>query len=79
LIYLLKSGNIQLPSELFNFIAKINNACITTRYPEDLLKILEAYPKSVAEEYLSKTKRVLECLNEIRDVSRIIERGKFDD
>ena len=62
LIYLLKLGNIQLPPELFNFIAKINNASIVTRYPEDFSKILEAYPKSVAEEYLSKTKEIHECL-----------------
>jgi HEPN domain-containing protein len=79
LIYLLKLGNIQLPSELFNFIAKINNAFIITRYLEDLLKILEAYLKSVAEEYLSKIKGVLECLKKIRDVSKIIKKGKFDD
>lgn len=70
---------MQLPSELFNFITKINNACIITRYPEDFSKILEAYPKSVAEEYPSKTKGVLECLNKIRDVSKIIKRGKFND
>jgi len=79
LIYLLKLGNIQLLSELFNFIAKINNVSIITRYPEDFSKILEAHPKSVAEEYLSKTKGVLECLKKIRDISRIIEKRKFDD
>ena len=62
LIYLLKLGNIQLPSESFDFIAKINNASIVTRYPEDFSKILEAYPKSVAKEYLSKTKEILKCL-----------------
>ena len=62
LIYLLKLGNIQLPSELFNFIAKINNASIVTRYPEDFSKILESYPKSVAKKYLSKTKEIHECL-----------------
>lgn len=62
LIYLLKLGNIQLPPELFNFIAKINNASIVTRYPEDFSKILEAYPKNVAEEYLSKTKEIHEWL-----------------
>ena len=62
LIYLLKLGNIQLPPELFNFVAKINNASIVTRYPEDFSKILEAYTKSVAEEYLSKTKEIHKCL-----------------
>ena len=62
LIYLLKLENIKLPPESFDFIAKINNASIVTRYPEDLSKILEAYPKNVAEEYFSKTKEILECL-----------------
>lgn len=46
----------------FDFIAKINNASIVTRYPEGFSKILEAYPKSVAEEYFFKTKEILECL-----------------
>jgi HEPN domain-containing protein len=62
LIYLLKLGNIKLPPESFDFIAKINNASIVTRYPEDLSKILEAYPKSATEEYFCKTKEILECL-----------------
>jgi len=70
LIYLLKLGNIQLPSELFNFIAKINNASIVTRYPEDFSKILEAYPKSVAEEYLSKTKEIHECLKKHKTLKK---------
>ncbi|MEA3454623.1 MAG: HEPN domain-containing protein [Candidatus Caldatribacteriota bacterium] len=70
LIYLLKLGNIQLPLELFNFIAKINNASIVTRYPEDFSKILEAYPKSVAEEYLSKTKETHECLKKHKTLKK---------
>jgi len=70
LIYLLKLGNIQLPSELFNFIAKINNASIITRYPEDFSKILEAYPKSVAEEYLSKTKEIHKCLKKHKTLKK---------
>ena len=70
LIYLLKLGNIQLPPELFNFIAKINNASIVTRYPEDFSKILEAYPKSVAEEYLSKTKEIHKCLKKHKTLKK---------
>ena len=70
LIYLLKLGNIQLPTELFNFIAKINNASILTRYPEDFSKILEAYPKSVAKEYLSKTKEIHECLKKHKTLKK---------
>ena len=70
LIYLLKLGNIQLPLELFNFIAKINNASIVTRYPEDFSKILEAYPKNVAKEYLSKTKEIHECLKKHKTLKK---------
>ena len=54
--------NIKLPPESFDFIAKINNASIVTRYPEDFSKILEAYPKNVTEEYFCETKEILECL-----------------
>ena len=70
LIYLLKLGNIQLPSELFNFIAKINNASIVTRYPEDFSKILESYLKNVAKEYLSKTKEIHECLKKHKTLKK---------
>ena len=70
LIYLLKLGNIKLPPESFDFIAKINNASIVTRYPEDLSKILEAYPKSVTEEYFCKTKEILERL--AKEDSRVL-------
>ncbi|NCO23584.1 MAG: hypothetical protein COZ07_01910 [Candidatus Infernicultor aquiphilus] len=68
--FMLKLGNIQLPLELFNFMAKINNASIVTRYPEDFLKILEAYPKSVAEEYLSNTKEIHECLKKHKTLKK---------
>ena len=62
--YDLKTAEFMLNSEryIFDFIAKINNASIVTRYPEDFSKILEAYPKSVTEEYFFKTKEILECL-----------------
>jgi len=35
----------------------IDNTSIVTRYPEDFSKLIEAYPKNTAEEYLSKTKK----------------------
>jgi len=45
LIYLIKVGNVQLPQELFEFVTKINNFSIVTRYPEDFSKLLRVYPK----------------------------------
>jgi len=64
LIYLLKLGNIKLPEESLNFIAKINNASIVTRYPGDFSRILDAYPEVIAEEYLSKSKEIHQWLKE---------------
>jgi HEPN domain-containing protein len=64
LIYLLKVGKIKPPNDLFEFITKINNVSIITRYPEDFSKLLEAYPKEVAQRYLNKTKEVIKCLEE---------------
>ena len=62
LIYLFKIGQIQMPRDLFDFVAKINNVSIVTRYPEDFSKLIKVYPKNIAKEYLSKTKEVLQCL-----------------
>ena len=45
-----------------DFIGKLNNASIPTRYPEDLAKTVGSYPKKVAQEYLKKTKEVIEWL-----------------
>ena len=35
LIYLVKLANLSIPQELFDFVAKINNSSVVTRYPED--------------------------------------------
>ncbi len=62
LIYLIKISGIQVPRELLDFIARINNASIVTRYPEDFTWLLEAYPKKVTKDYLLKTKEVIKWL-----------------
>jgi HEPN domain-containing protein len=64
LIYLIKIGNIQLPKKYLEFIAKINNASIVTRYPEDFSRVLDAYPENVAGEYLSITKEIHQWLKQ---------------
>lgn len=62
LIYLIKLGVVSFPQELFDFITKINNASIVTRYPEDFSQLLTAYSKGVTEKYLARTKEVIQCL-----------------
>lgn len=64
LIYLIKLADIKLPQDHFDFITKINNASIVTRYPEDFSKLLEVYPKAIAMDYLNHTKEVFKCLEQ---------------
>ena len=64
LIYLIKLSDLHIPQDLFDFIAKINNASVVTRYPENFKKLLEAYPEDIAKEYLKNTEKVLQWLRQ---------------
>ena len=44
------------------FLAKLNEASIATRYPEDLDRLQGYYNKSIAEGIISNSKEVLEWL-----------------
>jgi HEPN domain-containing protein len=62
LVYLIKLANLNLPQNLFDFVTKINNASIVTRYPEDFSELIKAYPKEIVLDYLNNTKEVIKCL-----------------
>jgi len=64
LIYLIRKSGLELPQAHLEFIGKINNASIPTRYPEDLQRIIAQYPESVARDYFEKTEEVLKWLRE---------------
>ncbi len=64
LLYLIKLSDIKIPQDLFDFVAKINNASVVTRYPEDFSKLIESYPENIVKEYLEYTERVLEWLKQ---------------
>lgn len=64
LIYLVRKAGLQLPADFLDFIGRINNASIPTRYPEDLQQALAEYPRPVAEAYLRKTEELLEWLKQ---------------
>lgn len=55
LIYLVKKSGLTLPESQLDFVGKINNASIPTRYPDDLQRSLSAYPESVVKDYLRQT------------------------
>lgn len=64
LLYLVTLGAVTLSQEHLEFIGKVNNASIPTRYPEDLPKTISIFPKEVAEHYLEKTKEVIRWLKQ---------------
>jgi HEPN domain-containing protein len=66
LIYLLKLADVEMPDHLLVFVGKINSASIVTRYPEDLSRILSAYPATVARDYFNQSREVLEWLKQDR-------------
>ena len=64
LLYLTKLVGINFPEKLFEFVSKINNVSIVTRYPEDFSKLVDVYPENIAKEYFEQTKEVLAWLRQ---------------
>ena len=71
LLYLVTLGSVKPSQKHLDFIGKLNNASIPTRYPEDLAKIVSVYPKKVAEHYLDKTKEVMAWLTQDPRLKRL--------
>lgn len=64
LIYLVKQIGLAMPQPYLDFIGKINNASVPTRYPDDLPKMIAQYPESVVRDYLERTEEVLQWLRQ---------------
>jgi len=64
LLYLVKLANLFIPQELFDFIAKINNSSVVTRYPEDFKMLITSYPEEIVREYHENTEKVLKWLRQ---------------
>jgi HEPN domain-containing protein len=62
LVYLLSQTGIRPEDEIGRFIAKLNEANIATRYPEDIDKLQKDYTVTVAKDILDKTKELLEWI-----------------
>ncbi|MEA3356578.1 MAG: HEPN domain-containing protein [Candidatus Bipolaricaulota bacterium] len=59
LIGLLKLSELVPPGGLLDFLGKLNNASVATRYPEDFLETVRVYTEEVAEEYLRRSGEVV--------------------
>jgi len=64
LLYLIKSAGLIFSAPHFEFISKINNASVVTRYPEDFRALTESFPEDVVSAYLENTKEIIEWLKQ---------------
>ena len=64
LIFLIGKINLTLPQTYLEFIGKINNASIPTRYPDDLQQTIRDYTEEVTREYLRQTGEVIQWLKQ---------------
>ncbi len=70
LLFLTKLAGINFPEKLFEFISKINNVSIVTRYPEDFNKLVESYQEGIMSAYLKETKEVITWLKQNERLKR---------
>ncbi len=64
LLYVSKLAEVTFFPKHLEFVSKINNASIITRYPEDFSKLIEVYPVDVVTAYLEQTKDVMAWLKQ---------------
>ena len=60
--YLLKLCGLEVADDVFEFLSKLSDVSVPTRYPEDFGKILAAYNKRAVSEYVDKTNEVFEWI-----------------
>ena len=64
LMYLVRKAGLDVPPDMLRFIGKISNGSVPTRYPEMLWKLVDRYPREVAERYLRSTEEAIKWLKE---------------
>ncbi len=63
IIYLLSKIDIEFPNNKRDFIDELNDVSILTRYPSDLMKMINEYDKNKTKSIMKKTKEVIEWIN----------------
>jgi HEPN domain-containing protein len=64
LIALTRRSGLDLPQGDLEFIGRINNVSIPTRYPDDLQRVLQEYTERVARRYLDQTEGTVRWLRQ---------------
>ncbi|MEA2005564.1 MAG: HEPN domain-containing protein [Acidobacteriota bacterium] len=60
--YLAKLSGLEPPEEMLNFLSKLSEVSIPTRYPEDFIQLKRTYTKKLAQDYLRQTKEAFEWI-----------------
>ncbi len=63
LLYLIEKMKLKLPEDLHDIISTLNRVSVTTRYPDDLQRILKDYDKKKTKKVLDQSKKVLQWLS----------------
>ena len=64
LTYLLNKIGITAPDELKSFLAKLQEAHVTTRYPEDFKKLQKAFHKELVFQMIKQAKETIQWIKE---------------
>lgn len=64
LVYLLNRIGLRPDQDKSRVIARLNEANITTRYPDDIDKLQSDYTQEIATRLLGQTKEILEWIRE---------------
>ena len=64
LVQLAVQAGVTFPENLVEFVGRINNSSVPTRYPSELTQLVAAYPQEVAESYFERTGQVLAWLRQ---------------
>jgi len=62
--YLCDKIGIELAEEFQDFIDRLNNLSVPTRYPDELARLLKDYKKDLTKTVLKQTRKLLICLKE---------------
>ncbi len=64
LLYLTTVQRLELPKIIQKFIGDLDDMSVTTRYPEDLIRIMSKYDKNRTKAILQMTRETVKCLKE---------------
>jgi HEPN domain-containing protein len=62
LIYLLDCVGLKPDEKLGRFIARLNEAHIATRYPEDIDRLQQLYTQPITHSFLEQTREILDWI-----------------